>query len=130
MEYSIDNIPKEPNLSCVIVDRRKFFINFNLENDLSPLATDTGMVNKILRHMETFGKLSFKLFFVIKFRTSKGEQLGFLTIFFNTRSSLCKLSGSMSSVRSVCKSLQFFNMVSLSTSLRDEISYKKPNRSR
>ena len=48
MAPSIDIVAKFVNFSWVIVERREFFITFNLENDLSALATVIGIVSKIL----------------------------------------------------------------------------------
>ena len=44
------------NVSCPVVDLKKFFISLSFENDLSSLATDTGKVSKIHKVMEVLGE--------------------------------------------------------------------------
>ena len=42
--FSIERMARSASLDCPMVDRRYVFINFNFENDLTALATVTGIV--------------------------------------------------------------------------------------
>ena len=55
-------MPKSASLSCVMVERRQFFIIFNLLKDLSAEATVTGAVRNIRRAIQQFGKSDVSLY--------------------------------------------------------------------
>ena len=64
--------PKSAQMTALLMfDRKKFFTRFCTEKLLSPSATDTGIVRKILKEMLTFGimfsndlfNISSKIFF-------------------------------------------------------------------
>ena len=55
--HSADYVTKADSLSCDIVDPMQLFTRDSLLKELSPPATDTGIVTKILKAMHIWGKM-------------------------------------------------------------------------
>ena len=99
---SMANIDKDTSLSCFVLFLNLFFTWAILLKDLSPDATVTGKVEKILRAIDTFGKMVASFNFTNLFKRVKG--LIFLSLIlaswisFKRRISEHSFSPSMSSL--------------------------------
>ena len=60
--FSIASMAEDDNLVCPIVIRKSLRINFNFENDLSPLQFATNIQRYIFDIIITFENASFKSF--------------------------------------------------------------------
>jgi hypothetical protein len=76
MVFTTESVARELSLSCDIDDLKYVLMSLSLEKLFSPLATESGVVNKILNENLILGYKSSTLNFFIKFKIFSG--VGFL----------------------------------------------------